>query len=174
MATSEKGISTSLNAKTIGSGFETIVLAHGYGSDQSFWDRILPSLAEKYLLVLFDWPFSGAVEDHSLYDPEKYSSFEAYADDLITLMDEMNLKASTFIGHSMSGIIGCIASTKRPDLFKRLMLLGASPRFSLLFLFYFSFSFSKSLYPLLIVTGAVECTTDTVIVCISQKTQLFV
>ncbi|XP_061366496.1 strigolactone esterase D14 [Gastrolobium bilobum] len=125
----QKWLSTALNARTQGSGTEAIVFAHGYGTDQSIWDKITPFFAENYHVVLFDWPFSGAVKDESLYDPVKYSSYEAFADDLITLMDQMDLKDVTFLGHSMSGIIGCLASIKRPELFKRLILLGASPRY---------------------------------------------
>jgi len=120
-------LSTALNARTLGLGTETIVFAHGFGTDQSVWDKITPFLAEHYKVVLFDWPFSGAV-DPTLYDPFKYSSMEAFADVLVTLMDQMDLKAITFVGHSMSGMIGCIASIARPDLFKRLILLCASPR----------------------------------------------
>ncbi|KAK5829851.1 hypothetical protein PVK06_013644 [Gossypium arboreum] len=45
-----------------------------------------------------------------------------------TLMNELHLTSSVFIGHSMSGMIGCIASIKRPQLFSRLILVGASPR----------------------------------------------
>lgn len=86
-------------------------------------------MAENYTLVLFDWPFSGAVTDKSLYDHAKYTSFEPYADDLITIIDEMDLKCVTFVGHSMSAMIGCIASTKKPELFKRLILVTASPRY---------------------------------------------
>ncbi|TKY46635.1 PHD finger protein MALE MEIOCYTE DEATH 1 [Spatholobus suberectus] len=117
-----------LNARTIGSGNETIVLCHGFGTDQSIWDKIIPLLAENYTLVLFDWPFSGAVTDKSLYDHAKYTSFEPYADDLITIIDEMDLKCVTFVGHSMSAMIGCIASAKKPEVFKRLILVAASPR----------------------------------------------
>ncbi|XP_055810498.1 strigolactone esterase D14 [Solanum dulcamara] len=117
-----------MNGKMVGSGKETIILAHGYGGDQSVWDKILPKLCEAYKIVLFDWSFSGAVlKDH--FDVEKYSSHEAFADDLIALADEMKLESSIFVGHSMSGIIGCIASIKRPTLFKRLILVSSSPRF---------------------------------------------
>ncbi|CAJ1951847.1 unnamed protein product [Sphenostylis stenocarpa] len=119
---------TALNARSLGLGSETIVFAHGYGTDQSVWEKIIPFFAEDYKVVLFDWPFSGAV-DPNLYDPFKYSSMEAFADELVTLMDQMDLKAVTFVGHSMSGMIGSIASITRPDLFKRLILLGASPRY---------------------------------------------
>lgn len=126
----QNSLSTALNARTQGSGTETIVFGHGYGTDQSIWDKIIPFFAENYRIVLFDWPFSGAVKDKSLYDPVKYSSLEAFADDLITLMAQMELEAVTFVGHSMSGMIGCLASIKRPELFKSLILLGASPRYS--------------------------------------------
>lgn len=125
----QNSLSTALNARTIGLGTETIVFAHGYGTDQSIWDKTTPFFAQNYRVVLFDWPFSGAVKDKSLYDPVKYSSLEAFADDLITLMTQMELEAVTFVGHSMSGMIGCLASIKRPQLFKSLILLGASPRY---------------------------------------------
>ncbi|KAK9273565.1 hypothetical protein L1049_018375 [Liquidambar formosana] len=71
----------------------------------------------------------GAASDQNLYDPVKYSSLHAFADDLIDLIGEMNLISPVFIGHSVSGMIGCIASTKRPELFKKLILLCSSPRF---------------------------------------------
>lgn len=128
----ENLLSTHLNARIIGSGTETIVFAHGFGTDQSIWDKITPCFSEKsYKIVLFDWAFSACVKDENLYDPLKYSSLEAFADDLISLLDEMKLKDVTFVGHSMSGMIGCLASIKRPQLFKRLVLLGASPRYIL-------------------------------------------
>ncbi|XP_014506151.1 probable strigolactone esterase DAD2 [Vigna radiata var. radiata] len=129
MATPEKRLSTGLNARSIGSGKETIVLCHGFGTDQSIWHKIIPLLAESYTLVVFDWPFSGAVTDKSLYEHAKYTSFEPYADDLITVIDEMDLNCVTFVGHSMSAMIGCIASIKRPHLFNNLILVTASPRY---------------------------------------------
>lgn len=123
-------LSRNMNARIVGSGKETIILAHGYGGDQSVWDKIWPKLSECYQIVLFDWSFSGAVKDHqSHFDAAKYSSYEAFADDLIALADELNLDSSIFVGHSMSGIIGCITSIKRPRLFNRLILVASSPRF---------------------------------------------
>ncbi|KAI3407516.1 AB hydrolase-1 domain-containing protein [Psidium guajava] len=129
MAVPERVLSSSMNARTVGSGNGTIVLAHGFGGDQSFWDKISPSLAKHFRVLSFDWCFSGAVRDRNLFDPTRYSSYDAYADDLIALLDEWDLKSVIFLGHSMSGIIGCIASIKRPELFQRLVLLLASPRY---------------------------------------------
>jgi len=149
MLEQHNNLSTLLNARTLGSGTETIVFAHGYGTDQSIWDKITPYFTEKnYRVVLFDWPFSGAIKDQNLYDPSKYSSLEAFADDLISLLDQMKLKGVTFVGHSMSGMISCLASIKRPQLFKRLILVGASPRYIVIYSFknsniFFMFFFSS-------------------------------
>ncbi|GFY98268.1 alpha/beta-Hydrolases superfamily protein [Actinidia rufa] len=129
MVGKDLSLSTAMNARTIGSGTDTVVLAHGFGTDQSVWDKIVPFLTQRCRVVLFDWAFAGSVEDPTLFDPVKYSTFDAFADDLISLLDEMNLKSVFFMGHSMSGMIGCVASTKRPELFTRLILVGASPRY---------------------------------------------
>lgn len=137
-----KSVSTAMNAKIFGTGAgaeaEVIVLAHGYGGEQSIWDKVVPSLEEKHQVLLFDWNFSGALNDkvqdndnnnHTLFDPIKYGSLDAFADDLVGLLDEMKIKSCVYVGHSMSGMIGCIASIKRPHLFNKLILIGASPRY---------------------------------------------
>lgn len=118
-----------MNARILGSGKETIILAHGYGGDHSVWDKVISSLAQTYQVLVFDWSFSGAVKDLDLFDAVKYSSYDAFADDIIALLEEMSLKSSVFVGHSMSGMIGCFASVKRPDLFSRLVLVSSSPRY---------------------------------------------
>ncbi|XP_022961342.1 probable strigolactone esterase DAD2 [Cucurbita moschata] len=122
-------LSMALNAKVMGSGREAMVLAHGFGTNQSLWDNMVGKLSQKYRVVVFDWTFWGSIKDPNLYDPQKYSSYYAFAEDLIALLDELGLTSTIFLGHSMSGLIGCIASTKRPDLFQRLILLCSSPRY---------------------------------------------
>ncbi|CAO2841468.1 unnamed protein product [Amaranthus hypochondriacus] len=128
-----KGLSASMNTKISGTGDEIIVLAHGFGADQSLWENIVVPLEQKHQVVLFDWNFSGAfndeVQSNHCFDALKYDSLHAFSDDLLSLMDEMNIKTCTFVGHSMSAMIGCIASIKRPHLFKKLVLIGASPKY---------------------------------------------
>ncbi|KAF9664809.1 hypothetical protein SADUNF_Sadunf16G0056700 [Salix dunnii] len=122
------GIFEALNGKVYGNGTETLVLAHGYGADQSVWHYLVPYLACYFKVVVFDLVFSANVSP-DLYNPKKYSSFNGYASDLVNLLDELNVNKTIFVGHSMSAMIGCIASTKRPELFKHLILLGGSPRY---------------------------------------------
>ncbi|MBA0806730.1 hypothetical protein Gohar_022588 [Gossypium harknessii] len=127
MSMLQTSLKAAMNARVIGSGSETMILAHGFGGDQSLWDKILPYLTKHYHVLLFDWLCSGTVKDPNLYDPLKYASFDAFADDLIALMDELHLTSSVLVGHSMSGMIGCIASIKKPQLFSRLIFVGSSP-----------------------------------------------
>lgn len=110
-----------LNPRIVGSGEVSLVLSHGYGGSRAVWDAVVPQLSRKYQLLLFDWNFSSAGT----------FSFEALADELISLVsDEMKMKgAVVFVGHSMSGMIGCTASVKRPELFSHLVLVSASPRY---------------------------------------------
>ncbi|KAJ0234677.1 Alpha/beta-Hydrolases superfamily protein [Hirschfeldia incana] len=125
----KSGLAAAMNAKIIGSGERSMVLAHGFGGDQSVWDKIIPLLSQSFKVLVFDWLFSGAIKDQTLYDPSKYNSFDPFADDLIALMEELKFGPVVFVGHSMSGMIGCAASIKRPDLFTNLIPIAASPRY---------------------------------------------
>ncbi|KFK39741.1 alpha beta fold family protein [Arabis alpina] len=123
------GLASTMNAKIIGSGERLMVLAHGFGGDQSVWDKLIPVLSQSFKVLVFDWLFSGAIKDQTLYDPSKYYSLDTFSDDLIALMEELKFGDVVFVGHSMSGMIGCAASIKRPELFSNLLLVAASPRY---------------------------------------------
>ncbi|KAI0493866.1 hypothetical protein KFK09_023992 [Dendrobium nobile] len=118
-----------MNSRLIGNGEITLVLSHGYGASQAVWDEVVPKLSKRYQLFLFDWCFSEAVKPPLAFDSSKDFSFEGFADELISLLDNNKLKCVVFVGHSMAGMVGCLASIKRPDLFSHLVLVGASPRY---------------------------------------------
>ncbi|XP_021804807.1 strigolactone esterase D14-like [Prunus avium] len=123
------GIVQALNTHVYGNGSQTLVLAHGFGSDQTVWHFLIPFLACYFKVVVFDLVFSPNV-DPKLYDPERYdSNFGAYAEDLLCLLDRLNVNKTVYLGHSMSAMVGCIASIQRPHLFQHLILLGGSPRY---------------------------------------------
>lgn len=115
------------NTKIIGKGEQTIVLSHGFGASQHLWDNMLSFLQERYQLVLFDWDFSNKAIETSNY------TLELLSEALISLLDDLKVEKVIFVGHSMAGMISCIASIRRPDLFVHLLLLGASPRWELIY-----------------------------------------
>lgn len=116
------------NLKIIGSEKETIVFSHGFGCDQSTWNKLIPNLKDHYRLVLFDTIGSGKT-DPSLFSADRYSNLYSYAEDLILLMDELKIRNSLYVGHSVSGMIGLITSIRRPELFSKLAFISASPRY---------------------------------------------
>ncbi|ONK76619.1 uncharacterized protein A4U43_C03F30220 [Asparagus officinalis] len=119
-----------MNARIVGSGDTTLVLSHGYGGSQSMWDYVLPSLSQSNRVLLFDWSFSSAVDPSiEIFDSLKYSSLNDFADDLISLLDEMMMEGVVYVGHSVAAMVGCIASVRRPELFSHLVLIAASPRY---------------------------------------------
>lgn len=116
------------NVTVLGRGTQPMLFAHGYGCDQSMWRLITPAFAADYKLVLFDHVGAGH-SDLSAYSPTRYTSLEAYADDILEICAELDLHNVIFVGHSVSAMIGVLASLKEPDRFDRLILIGPSPRY---------------------------------------------
>ncbi len=116
------------NVKTLGSGDRAMIFAHGFGCDQNMWRFVWPAFADDYRIVLFDHVGCGGSE-LSAYDLKKYGSLEGYADDVIAICRELGITHGVFVGHSVSAMIGAIASLKAPDIFDDLVMIGPSPRY---------------------------------------------
>ena len=105
-----------------------MLFAHGYGCDQNMWRHITPAFVEDYKIILFDHVGFGH-SDTSGYTPKKYGSLQAYADDILEIIEALELKNVIFVGHSVSAIIGVLAAIKTPSVFQKLVLIGPSPRY---------------------------------------------
>ncbi|KAK4477456.1 hypothetical protein RD792_016679 [Penstemon davidsonii] len=116
------------NVRVLGSGDQTVVLAHGFGTDQSVWKHLVPHLVEEYRVVLYDNMGSGTTNP-DYFDFERYSTLEGYAYDVIAILEELEVRNCIYVGHSVSAMIGVVASITRPDLFKKLVAISASPRY---------------------------------------------
>jgi sigma-B regulation protein RsbQ len=116
------------NVKVTGRGKQPMLFAHGYGCDQNMWRFITPAFEEQYKIILFDHVGHGQ-SDASAFDPEKYASLNGYADDVLAICRELDLKDVIFVGHSVSAMIGALAAIREPDRFDRLVLIGPSPRY---------------------------------------------
>lgn len=116
------------HVKLLGQGPVTLVLAHGFGCDQSMWRFVAPALLDRYRVVLFDYIGSGS-SDPAAYDPRRYASLDGYARDVIEICTALELAAPVFVGHSASGMIGALAAIAKPGLFSHLIMVGPSPRY---------------------------------------------
>jgi pimeloyl-ACP methyl ester carboxylesterase len=112
----------------VGHGPDVVVFSHGLGTDQSAWARVIAYLPAQYTAVLFDLPGTGPLLPAD-FDPVVYASLAQFADDVVALLDEIGVTRCRFVGHSVSGMIGVLAAIEAPELFDRLILLNASPRY---------------------------------------------
>jgi sigma-B regulation protein RsbQ len=107
---------------------QPMLFAHGYGCDQNMWRFVAPRFEDRFKVVLFDHVGAGR-SDLSAYDQERYSSLAAYADDVLEICREMDLRDVIFVGHSVSSMIGALAAIADPDRFAKLVFVGPSPRY---------------------------------------------
>lgn len=116
-----------LNVRVVGNGERVLVFAHGLGTDQSAWQRILPYFMPHYRIVLYDLVCAGSVNP-DYFDFRRYTTLDAFVDDLLNILDALAVDRCAYVGHSVSAMIGILASIRRPELFAKLILIGASPR----------------------------------------------
>jgi sigma-B regulation protein RsbQ len=116
------------NVVVRGKDSTAMMFAHGFGCDQNMWRFVAPAFEENYQTVLFDHVGAGG-SDLAAYSREKYDTLEGYAEDIIEVARELQLKDAVFVGHSVSAMMGIIVAAKAPDLFKSLVLVGPSPSY---------------------------------------------
>jgi sigma-B regulation protein RsbQ len=116
------------NVRVSGQGNRVLMFAHGFGCDQSMWRLVAPAFAGTFRIVLFDHVGAGR-SDLTQFSKAKYANLQGYADDVIEIIRELALERVVFVGHSVSAMIGALASIKAPDLFEALVMIGPSPRY---------------------------------------------
>jgi sigma-B regulation protein RsbQ len=114
------------NVKTFGRGTQPMMFAHGFGCDQNMWRFITPAFEDDYKIVLFDYVGAGK-SDLRAYNPERYSSLNGYARDILDICEGLGLRNVILVGHSVSSMTGLLAAIEEPEYFERLIMVGPSP-----------------------------------------------
>src|SRR5687768_18472287 len=105
-----------------------MLFAHGFGCDQNMWRFVTPAFEDDYKIVLFDYVGSGR-SDIAAYNKERYSNLNGYAQDVLDIIQELDLKDVIFVGHSVSSMIGLLAAIKQPERFSKMIFVGPSARY---------------------------------------------
>ena len=118
------------NVRELGSSSaqRTIVFAHGYGCDQGVWQQVAPAFAADHRIVLFDYAGCGDASP-TAYDFERHATLSGHAQDLLDVCDSVQARRPVLVAHSVSTMIGVVASTMRPDYFSALVLVAPSPSY---------------------------------------------
>jgi sigma-B regulation protein RsbQ len=114
------------NVSISGNGPATMVFAHGFGCDQTMWRFLAPAYEKRFRTIAFDLVGSGG-SDLTAYRRDKYDTLHGYADDLLEIIDEFATGPVVFVGHSVSTMIGMLATIKAPHKFSAQIMVGPSP-----------------------------------------------
>jgi sigma-B regulation protein RsbQ len=121
-------VSEKFRVQVRGSGAQPMMFAHGFGCDQSMWRLVSPAFETGHRVILFDLAGSGRAHP-SAYDRVRHATLNGYAQDVLEIVDALDLYDVIFVGHSVSAMIGALASIERPDRFARLVMVGPSPSY---------------------------------------------
>jgi sigma-B regulation protein RsbQ len=105
-----------------------MMFAHGFGCDQTMWKPVARNFEGDFRTVLFDYIGHGQ-SDLTAYSAERYSSLHAYAEDVVEIGRSLEFRNAVFVGHSVSAMIGALATLKAPGMFSELVMVGPSPRY---------------------------------------------
>lgn len=105
-----------------------LMFGHGFGCDQNTWRYIVPEFEKEYKVVVFDYVGAGK-SDLSAYTDQRYATLEGYAQDVVEICEAFDLNEVTFIGHSVSSMIGLLAAKQHPERFSNMVFIGPSPRY---------------------------------------------
>jgi sigma-B regulation protein RsbQ len=105
-----------------------MLFAHGFGCDQHMWRLLAPAFERDFKVILFDYIGHGR-SDRRAYDAAKYASLHGYAADVLEIGRTLDIRRGIFVGHSVSAMVGALASIAEPEMFDRLIMIGPSPRY---------------------------------------------
>lgn len=105
-----------------------MIFAHGFGCDQDMWRYVWPAFQDRHRVVLFDHVGAGGADPRA-FDRQRHASLRGYAEDVASIMRELDLRNVIFVGHSVSAMIGVLAAAAEPGRFGSLVLIGPSPRY---------------------------------------------
>jgi sigma-B regulation protein RsbQ len=109
-------------------GAQPMLFAHGYGCDQAMWRLVTPEFERDYRVIVFDHVGFGG-SDLSAWSAQRYATLQAYAEDMLQIVHELDLRDVIFVGHSVAAMIGVLAAIAEPERFAHLVLVGPSARY---------------------------------------------
>jgi 3-oxoadipate enol-lactonase len=104
-------------------GAPALVFANSLGSDFRIWQEIVPSLADRYRIVLYD------KRGHGLSDaPSGPYTIDDHTEDLLALLDHLHVENAALVGLSVGGMIAQRIAVKAPARVRALVLCDTAAK----------------------------------------------
>jgi pimeloyl-ACP methyl ester carboxylesterase len=113
-------VALNLNCETVGSGPPLVVL-HGLFGSSGNWRGVARALAGTHTVVSVDLRNHGASPWADSMD------YVEMADDVLQLIDRLELKRPTLMGHSMGGKVAMALALRHPARIARLIVVDIAP-----------------------------------------------
>ena len=97
-------------------GEPAIVLLHGATFRSEDWENVFPRLATRYRVIAYDARGHGKSARAASY------AIDAFADDLLRIIDGLAGGPAIVVGHSLGGATALVAAAARPDAVRALVL----------------------------------------------------
>jgi len=107
-----------INYQVSGKGDKTLLFVHGSYIDKTYWNEQVNYFSQGNRVVTLDLPGHGRSGRE-----RKNWSVQSFAEDIVTLTKELDLKNVILIGHSLAADINLIAATSHPELFKEFIAI---------------------------------------------------
>ena len=108
-----------LRVARVGSG-SPVILLHGYPDNLQIWSELAPRLAERFEVIVFDWPGMGFSEAWT----GGATPFDL-ARRLRTLMDNWSIERAAIIGHDMGGQPALAFAAEHPTRVSHLVVMNS-------------------------------------------------
>ena len=109
-----------IHVQTYGEG-KPLVLLHGFLLSSTYWEKLIPKLLKKNQVITIDLPGHGKSECIS-----EIHSMELMAEVVNYVLEKLNIKKASFIGHSMGGYIALAFTEKHESKVETLVLLNST------------------------------------------------
>lgn len=101
----------------------TVVLLHGFLENSTMWQSVEELLNKKYRVVCIDLLGHGASENLGYVH-----TMTQMAETVKAVLENLNIRRSFFVGHSMGGYVALAFADMYPDNVKGLVLLNSTAR----------------------------------------------
>lgn len=100
----------------------TIVLLHGFLENAKMWEPFIPSLSKKNRIICIDLLGHGKTECMGYVH-----NMELMAETVQAILNHLNIKNATIVGHSMGGYVALAFAEKNPKSVNGLCLMNSTP-----------------------------------------------
>lgn len=107
-----------------GAGDRAVVLSSSLGTTLAMWDPQLSALAQRFRVLRYDHPGHGGSP------PSEARSVDAFAAQVLELLDELGLERVSFCGLSLGGAVAMRVALDAPERLDKLVLCSTSMRFA--------------------------------------------